>query len=328
MKLKPIDSMNSARRFIRSSGVMIAGLALLIGAASSASAVDSNGPMGAPRQFSSPKEAVKALVEATKAGDRATVDAIFGPDVKDLLSGDPKQDALEFAAFARSLGQFSQLAKKSDDRFVLNLGDQNWPFPIPLVKKDGKWFFDTAAGKEEIVNRRIGEDETIAIGVCRTYLAAQREYASEDRAGDGVLKFAQRLRSTPGHKDGLYWPVAAGDDPSPFGPLIAEVHAEGYGGKTADGEPQPFHGYRFKILTAQGEAAAGGAFNYVINGNMVAGYALVAYPAHWGESGVMTFIVNQWGRVYQCNLGEHSAEIAAALTEFDPDQNWSPVPSQ
>lgn len=319
--------MNPVLHFIRTPRLAITGIVLVIGAALTARAVDSSGPLGAPRHFSSPKEAVKALVEATKAGDRATVDAIFGADVKDLLSGDPKQDALEFAAFARSLGQFSQLARKADDRFVLNLGDQNWPFPIPLVKKDGVWFFDTAAGKEEIVNRRIGEDELAAIGVCRTYLTAQREYASEDRTGDGVLKFAQKLRSTPDHKDGLYWPATADEDPSPFGPLIAEVHAEGYGGKTADGEPQPFHGYRFKILTAQGASAAGGAFNYVINGNMIAGYALVAYPAHWGESGVMTFIVNQWGRVYECNLGENSAEIAAALTEFDPDQNWTPVAS-
>ncbi len=319
--------MNPFLQCIRRPRLLIAGVILVGAAILPAMGVESSPPAGTPRHFSSPKEAVKALTDATKAGDRATVDAIFGPDVKDLLSGDPKQDALEFAAFAKSLGEFSQLVRKADDRFVLNLGDQNWPFPIPLVKKEGRWFFDTAAGREEIVNRRIGEDELVAIGVCRTYLAAQREYASEDRVGDGVLKFAQRLRSTPEHKDGLYWPVADGEDPSPFGPLIAEVHAEGYGGKTAEGEPQPYHGYRFKILTAQGASAPGGAFSYVINGNMLAGYALVAYPAHWGESGVMTFIVNQWGRVYQCNLGEHSADIAAAMIEFDPDQNWTPVSS-
>jgi hypothetical protein len=311
----------------RATFLLIAAVVFAAGATVVALGTDSAVPATAQRTFSSPDEAVKALVAATQAGDRAAVDAIFGPEVKDLLSGDAKQDALEFAAFAKLVGQFSQLARKADDRYVLNLGDQNWPFPIPLVKKGEVWLFDTAAGREEIVNRRIGEDELTAIGVCRTYLAAQREYASEDRAGDGVLRYAQKIKSTPGQKDGLYWKAAPDEDQSPFGPLIAEVHAEGYGGKTAEGEPQPFHGYRFKILTAQGAAAPGGAFDYVINGNLIAGFALVAYPAHWGESGVMTFIVNQWGAVYQRNLGPDSADLAAAMTEFDPDQDWTVVPS-
>jgi hypothetical protein len=288
---------------------------------------EESGPAGSPRTFGSPEEAVKALVTATQAGDHATLEAIFGPGVKDLLSGDPKQDALEFAAFAKLVGQYSQLVRKAENQYVLNLGDQDWPFPIPLVKKNGVWFFDTAAGRDEIVNRRIGEDELTAIGVCRTYLAAQREYASEDRTGDGVLKYAQRIKSSPGQKDGLYWKAAPDEDQSPFGPLIAEVHAQGYGGKTAEGDPQPFHGYRFKILTAQGASAPGGAYNYIINGNLIAGFALVAYPAHWGESGVMTFIVNQWGKVYQRNLGADSADLAAAMTDFDPDQDWTVVPS-
>jgi len=314
-------------QIMRSTHVLAATLAFVAVAAVSPLRADPAGTAGSQRMFSSPEEAVKALVAATKAADHAAIDAIFGPAVKDLLSGDPKQDAIEFAAFADLVGQFSELVQKADDRFVLNLGDQNWPFPIPLVKKDGSWFFDTAAGKEEIVNRRIGEDELIAIGVCRTYLAAQSEYASEDRAGDGVLRFAQKLRSSPGQKDGLYWPAAPDEDPSPFGPFIAEVHAEGYGGKTAEGQPQPFHGYRFKILTAQGASAPGGAYDYIINGNMLAGFALVAYPAHWGESGVMTFVVNQWGKVYERNLGPESADIAAAMTEFDPDQDWTAVKS-
>ena len=319
--------MTSFLLFIRSTYVLAAAVAFIAGAGVSPLRADPAVPAGSPRQFSSPEEALNALVAATQAGDRAAVDAIFGPDVKDLLSGDPKQDTLEFAAFAKLVGQFSRLVQKADDRFVINLGDQNWPFPIPLVKKGGTWFFDTAAGKEEIVNRRIGEDELIAIGVCQTYLAAQREYASEDRVGDGVLRFAQKLRSTPGQKDGLYWPAAPDEDPSPFGPLIAEVRAEGYGGKTAEGKPQPFHGYHFKLLTAQGASAPGGAYNYIINGNLIAGFALVAYPAHWGESGVMTFIVNQWGKVYERNLGPQSADLAAAMTDFDPDQDWEAVAS-
>ena len=314
-------------QIMRSTYVLAATLAFVAGAAVAPLRADPAIPAGSPRAFSSPEEAVKALVAATNVGDRATVDAIFGPDVKDLLSGDPKQDTIEFAAFAKLVAQFSQLVPKADDRFVLNLGDQNWPFPIPLVKKNGTWFFDTAAGKDEIVNRRIGKDELIAIGVCRTYLAAQREYASGDRVGDGVLRFAQKLRSTSGQKDGLYWPAAPDEDASPFGPFIAEVHAEGYGGKTAEGQPQPFHGYRFKILTAQGASAPGGAYDYIVNGNMIAGFALVAYPEHWGESGVMTFIVNQWGKVYERNLGPQSADLAAAMTDFDPDQDWTAVKS-
>jgi hypothetical protein len=314
-------------QIVRSTCALAAALAFIAGATVPPLRADPTVPAAPPRSFSSPDEAVKALVAATKADDRATIEAIFGPAVKELLSGDPKQDTIEFAAFAQMIGQFSQLVQKADDRFVLNIGDQNWPFPIPLVKKDSAWFFDTAAGKEEIVNRRIGEDELIAIGVCRTYLAAQREYASEDRASDGVLKFAQKLRSSPGQKDGLYWPAAPDEDPSPFGPFIADVHAEGYGGKTAEGQPQPFHGYRFKILTAQGASAPGGAYDYIINGNMIAGFALVAYPAHWGESGVMTFVVNQWGKVYERNLGAQSADLAGAMTAFDPDQDWEAVAS-
>jgi hypothetical protein len=279
------------------------------------------------RSFDSPEEAVKALAAATKSGDRAAVDAIFGPEVKDLLSGDPKQDAIEFASFARSIGRYSHLVKKADDRFVLDIGDQNWPLPIPLVKTDGKWLFDTPAGRDEIINRRVGEDELNAIGVCRAYVAAQREYASEDRDGSGVLKYAQRLKSASGAKDGLYWKASDDEDPSPFGPLVAEARAEGYGGKTAEGQPQPFKGYLFRILTSQGAAAPGGAFDYVINGNLIAGFGLVAYPAHWGESGVMTFIVNQWGKVYESNLGEDSAKIASAMTQFNPDGDWTAAAS-
>jgi hypothetical protein len=276
-------------------------------------------------RFSSPDEALKALAAAAKAGDRAGVDAIFGPEVKELLSGDPKQDAIEFAAFSKSLGKYAHWVRKADDRFVLDIGDQNWPMPIPLVRRDGSWSFDTAAGRDEVLSRRIGKDEITAIGVCRTYVAAQREYASEDRDGSGVPKYAQKLRSDPGAKDGLYWHASPGEEQSPFGPLVAEARSEGYGHKTAEGGPQPFHGYLFKVVTAQGESAPGGAYSYIINGNMVAGFALVAYPAHWGESGVMTFIVNQSGRVYECNFGAESAEIASAMASFNPDGAWTPV---
>ena len=193
------------------------------------------------------------------------------------------------------------------------------------MRRDGVWFFDTAAGKDEVISRRIGEDELTAIGVCRTYVQAQHEYAAEERDDSGVLKFAQRLKSSAGTKDGLFWPAEAGGEQSPLGPLVAEARAEGYGPRTEEGKPQPFHGYRFRVLTARGPSAPGGAYSYVINGNMVAGFALVAYPAHWGESGVMTFLVGQSGKVLQRNLGPDSAEIGAAMMEFDPDADWTPV---
>jgi hypothetical protein len=300
--------------------------ALALAAFSAAGGLGADAPAAqAQRRFDSPGDAVKALAAATKAGDRAAVDAIFGPDVKDLLSGDAKQDAIEFASFARSIGQYSQLVKKADDRYVVDIGAQNWPLPIPLVKRDGKWLFDTEAGRVEIIDRRVGEDELNAIGVCRTYVLAQREYASEDRDGSGVLKYAQKLKSAHGAKDGLYWKASDDEEPSPFGPLVAEARAEGYGGKTAEGEPQPFQGYLFRILTSQGAAAPGGAYDYVINGNLIAGFGLVAYPAHWGESGFMTFIVNQWGKVYECNLGKDGAAIASEMTQFNPDADWSAV---
>jgi hypothetical protein len=313
--------------FLRTArSIRLAAAALATAACSGPSLrADAPGQAGPQRQFSSPDEAQKALVAAAKAGDRAAVDAIFGPEVKELLSGDAKQDAIEFAAFSKSMGKYVHLVKKADDRYVLDMGDQNWPMPIPLVRRDGAWIFDTAAGKEEVLSRRIGKDEITAIGVCRSYVVAQREYAGEERDESGVLKYAAKLRSTPGAKDGLYWRTSADEEQSPFGPLVAEARAEGYGHKTAEGDPQPFHGYLFRVLTAQGAAAAGGAYNYVINGNMVAGFALVAYPAHWGESGVMTFIVNQSGKVFECNLGPESAEIADAITEFNPDADWTAV---
>jgi len=284
---------------------------------------------GGPRLFASPEEATQALLAATKAKDKTAIHEIFGAQAHELLtSGDPVQDKAEFASFATAISQMCNLVRKGDDKIVLYIGAENWPFPIPLVKKDGQWFFDALAGKDELINRRIGEDEIIAIGVCRAYVAAQREYAGEDRAGDGVLKYAQKLMSTPGKKDGLYWEPVPDEPLSPFGPLVAQAREEGYGQNHQKGHHQPFHGYLFKILTAQGADAPGGPYNYIINGNMIAGFALIAYPAHWGDSGVMTFIVNQQGKVYQCNLGENSADLAGAITEFNPDSQWTVVQEQ
>jgi len=277
------------------------------------------------QQFDSPDAAVKALLDATQAADHPALRAMFGSEVEQLLSGDSAQDAVEFANFAKALSEMCNPVSLGEDKVVLYIGAKNWPFPIPLVRTNGKWHFDTIAGRDEILNRRIGEDELTAISVCRAYVAAQHDYAGVDHNGDGILSYAQRINSTPDRHDGLYWQPVEGEDLSPLGPLVADAQQEGYDTDKPLGRTEPYHGYYFKILKAQGSDAPGGKYNYVINGNMVAGFALVAYPAHWGESGVMTFIVNQNGKVYERNLGEKSADTGAAMTEFNPGQGWSVV---
>ncbi len=281
-------------------------------------------PAPAPGQnvYASSAEATKALLAAAQAKDQTVLHGIFGPGVDELLSGDATQDAVERANFSKELAEFCNPVSVDENKVVLYIGVENWPLPIPLVRVNGQWFFDTAAGKEEILNRRIGKDELTAIGVCETYVSAQHQYALDDHDGNGVLNYAQRLNSTPGHRDGLYWDPVEGEDLSPFGPLVANAHEEGYDADKPVGRTEAFHGYLFKILKEQGPAAAGGQYSYVINGNMVAGFALVAYPAHWGDSGIMTFMVNQNGKVYQSNLGPDSAKVAAALIAFNPDKNW------
>jgi hypothetical protein len=278
--------------------------------------------------FSSPEDAVKALVDAVKAKDDTAIDQIFGPSGKDLHSGDKVQDAAEFDELAGNLAEKTSLVKESDSRVLLHIGNENWPFPIPIVKKDGQWFFDTEAGKEEILNRRIGENELTAILVCRTYVKAQREYTLKDWDGDGIFAYAQKLRSDRGKRNGLFWRSAPGEAVSPLGELVAKARMEGYKKEKAvfkEEEPSPFHGYYFKILTRQGKNAPGGKYNYVINGNMVGGFALVAFPSNWGKSGVMTFIVNQQGKVYQKNLGPGTLKVAQNMKFYNPDKSWTPV---
>ncbi len=219
------------------------------------------------------------------------------------------------------------LVPKSDAKIELNIGYDAWPFPIPLVKEDGQWFFDTQAGQEEILNRRVGRNELDTIRVCNAYVDAQRQYASVDRMGDGVVQYAQHLRSAPGSHDGLYWHMEPGEDASPLGPLIAAARGEGYThqSKIMTDDQVPYHGYFFKVLTRQGRHAPGGKYDYIINGHMVAGFALVAWPAEWGNSGVMTFIVNQQDKIYEANLGPKTASIAAKMTTYDPTSDWKPV---
>jgi Protein of unknown function (DUF2950) len=290
-------------------------------------------PKNAPRQalFATPEAAMQALAKAAKAADQKEMTAILGPDREKLLSGDPVEDVNGLKRFAGNLEKSATLEKVNDSKYTLLVGEEHWPSPIPIVKEGRKWRFDTAAGLEEILNRRIGQNELSAIMTCRAYTVAQWEYYTEarDTAKDSLAVYAQRFISTPGQRDGLFWEVPEGGKPSPMGSLVEQARAEGYPmgmPKSSDAPKRsPRHGYFFKILKTQGTHAPGGKFSYVINGNMIAGYALIAYPDKWGSSGVMTFIVNQQGRVYEKDLGPQTAELAAAITEYDPDLTWKVV---
>lgn len=279
------------------------------------------------RRFATPEDAVQALVTASKAQDTNTLHAIFGPAAHSLASPDLVEASNERALFLRRVGAKTEMVRKSDTNILLTLGDDGWAFPIPLVKSGGEWFFDTAAGAEEILNRRIGRNELTAIEVCRAYVMAQREYASTDRNGDDVLEYAQKLRSSPGGRDGLYWPVFEGEELSPFGPLITEARHEGYRreNKILTDNAAPYRGYYFRVLTRQGAHAPGGRYNYIINGHMIGGFALIARPAEWDRTGVMTFIVNQSGKVFQKNLGPKTTSVADRIAAYDPDDSWTPV---
>jgi hypothetical protein len=275
-------------------------------------------------RFATADEAVKALTTAAANKDTNALQVIFGPSAKELVSPDAVQASNGLSIFARRVSEKVAPVKKSDSEFELRLGSDAWPFPIPLVKQDQQWLFDTDAGKEEILNRRIGRDELDTIRVCHAYAQAQREYASEDHTGSGVLEYAKHLRSTTGQHDGLYWHAEPGEEISPLGPLIAESRDEGYTheSKIMTEAQAPYHGYYFKILTRQGLHAPGGKYDYIINGHMIAGFALVAWPAEWGNSGVMTFIINQQGKVYEKNLGPKTTAKASAMTTYDPSADW------
>ena len=294
-------------------------LALAVSGSVAAVAADAGKP------FATPEAAVAALVAAANAEDTNAFRTIFGPAVAEIQNPDRVQAADELKEFTSALNQRRQIVRQSDSRCVLEVGEGGWPFPVPIVKRDELWFFDTEAGKDELLNRRIGRNELMTLEVVRAYVEAQREYATKDRDGDEVLEYAQKLASSPGKTDGLYWPIELNGELSPLGPLVAEAQEEGYFGKSSATEsgPQPYHGYFFKILTRQGKHAPGGKYDYIINGNMIGGFALIAWPVEYGESGVMTFIVNQQGRVRQRDLGEDTAKIARKLNAYDPDPSWN-----
>jgi Protein of unknown function (DUF2950) len=276
--------------------------------------------------FSTPEEAVRSLVVAAKEKDKSTLVAILGKEAEKLLfSGDEVQDNYELNEFSAAENS-SKLDKVNDDTYTITIGKEKWPFPI--IKVENLWRFDTHAGVEDILNRRIGENELSVIMVCRAYVLAQWQYFTEEETNkEGVAEYAQKFISSPGKRDGLYWKTSEGEKPSPLGNLVASARAEGYRpkGDRSTSKRAPYHGYFFKILTRQGAHAPGGKYSFIINGHMIAGYALIAYPDKWGSSGVMTFIVNQQGRIYEKNLGPKTSEIARTITEYNPDPSWKRV---
>jgi len=275
-------------------------------------------------RFGTPDEAAKVVLTALKTNDTAKLKAIFGPDAeKDLSSGDPVADQRDREVIAVAMQESWRWDPPGADRQELVIGDEQWPYPIPLVKAGNGWQFDTDAGREEILSRRIGRNELNAIDLCRDYVLMQEEYASQPRDGNPAGRYAQRLRSTPGRQDGLYWKVGPEERTSPLGDVMAQAAADGYDeNKSAS---QPFWGYYFRVLTAQGPAAKGGARSYLVNDEMTGGFGLIAYPADHGQGGIMTFIVNQDGIVYQKDLGEDTLKAAPTVTAFDPDSTWTEV---
>jgi hypothetical protein len=297
-------------------GALISALILIAGVDASAAAKQ--------KAFATPDAAVNAFIAALKADDDKELVVIFGPDAKTLMSsGDPVRDRKRRETFIADYERKNRLMPEGS-RMTLSVGEKDWPFPIPLVKSGERWTFDTQAGKEEILNRRVGENELDTVQTLLTIVDAQREYAMKPRDNDGIRKYAEKFESDPGKRNGLYWSTPVGEEPSPLGELVADARAEGYR-KGENRAPVPYHGYYFKLLKKQGKSAPGGAFDYVVKNKMLGGFAVVAYPAAYGSSGVMTFIVNHEGTVYQKNLGRDTARVAKAMKTFDPDPSWKKV---
>ena len=275
--------------------------------------------------FKSPDAAADSLASALRAGDTSRLDKIFGKEGAAIVSsGDPVADKGDFAKFVEAYDAKHELSPAADGEMTLTIGKDDWPFPVPITQSDKGWMFDTAAGKDEILNRRIGRNELSTIEVCCAVVDAQREYARLDPGGVGLPVYARRIISEPGKKNGLYWPTAAGEPPSPLGPLVAEAADEGYTAKgKAKGESAPYHGYRYRLLTAQGPNAPGGAMDYVVGGHLLSGFGLIAYPAEYGNSGVMTFMINHQGELFQKDLGDKTHDVARSINTFDPGEGWT-----
>jgi Protein of unknown function (DUF2950) len=276
----------------------------------------------AQQTFKTAAEAANALISAVRADDAKAIKAVLGPDGEDIISsGDPVADAQTKKDFLAAYDAKHQM-QEDGGKALLIVGPEEYPVPLPIIRKASQWAFDTAAGRDEILFRRIGRNELDVIQTCLAYVDAQNEYAEKDHTGAGAGVYAQRAISQPGKRDGLYWPTSAGEEQSPLGPLLAEAARQGY--RTSE-KRAPFHGYYFKILTKQGPAAPGGALDYIVNANMIGGFALIAYPAEYRNSGVMTFIVSHAGVLYQKDLGVETTKVAERMTAFNPDSSWTKV---
>ncbi len=273
------------------------------------------------KHFPSPKDAVEAMADALRVNDNRALRAIFGPAGRDLIfSGDEVADKRHREHFLKLYDEKNRLERVGDRKALLFVGNEEWPLPFPIIGKGKSWFFNVKAGREEILDRRIGANELDVIQVCLAYVDAQREYALGNLKQTGLAGYARKFMSEPGTQDGLYWDAPEGEQPSPLGAFVTAARAEGY--KGAQSEGHPYHGYYYKILTAQGKNAPGGAYDYIVDGRMLGGFALVAYPARYGNSGIMTFMVNHDGVVYQKNLGRETEKTARGIKLFNPDGTW------
>lgn len=306
--------MNAHHVRLLSKITIMAGAAMLILALSSFAQ--------AQQRFKTPEEAVQALVNAARSGDSKSVVGILGPGSQELVSsGDPVEDANVRQEYLGAYDAGHRIVSEPGKPSVLVIGPNDWPFPIPMVQRDGQWIFDVPAGREEVLARRIGRNELSTMKAMLAYWDAQQEYADMNKDKSGQAVYAQKIVSSPGQKDGLYWPTSGNEKPSPLGEAVAAATQRGY----RPGAGEPFHGYRFKILLRQGPTAPGGAVDYVVKGNMIGGFGLVAYPAEYGNSGIMTFIINNDGDIYEKDLGSGTAHLAARMTSFSPDHTWRKV---
>jgi hypothetical protein len=279
---------------------------------------------GKQLDFATAEQAVDALMAAERKNDSHAILRVLGPDGEKLVhSGDKVADREGRERFVKAYDAAHRIEFEGEGTATLVIGPENWPMPIPVVKQGDRWHFDTDASAQKIIDRRVGRNELNVIEVCRAYVAAQREYASEHTLANGLHEYARKFDSSRGKQDGLYWEVQAGQAESPLGPLVAKARAQGYGGEDHEFHPSPYHGYFYRILTRQGPHAPGGAKDYLVNGHMTGGFALLAFPARWGDSGVMTFIVNQSGIVFQKNLGPDTKHLAREIKEYDPDSTWA-----
>lgn len=301
-------------------------LSIFVAALILSTIVNAAGSSAKQMHFASPEAAVKALIENVKNQNKNKIIDILGKEAQPLIeSGDPVEDKINREKFLQAYNDGNKLEKINDTTVTLTLGKDEWTFPIPLMKGAKGWYFDTNEGKEEILNRRIGRNELSAINAILAYVDAQREYYLSNPQHDKHLSYAEKFLSSENKRDGLYYPVKEGEKPSPLGEIYAKAHAEGYGEKASNGTPEPYYGYYYRILKGQGTAAKGGEYNYVIHGKMIGGHALIAWPANYGNTGIMTFIVNQEGKIYEKDLGAETKDVVQKITTFNPDKGWQEV---